>query len=296
MPKLVTIKNDGSRYLATVDGGAAFEVGRRVTYPGRDGQTVGLAGSRSATDKYNPDTYAAEHGVWAYFLAPTALCESNGVFATLNSYDRAFFTWGFLQFGAHVPDGDFVQFFRELLKDSEAADYFPDLDVENGRICRVEPSGTKPLESATSTRPLMLYLNPTVTAVEDVEVVNAAKLVHWCSHSESARHVQVSTGISLFRANMKAYARRYGLDGVPDYVCLGVADIRHQGRGSSEDILRALATGGDRQKAFANLVKVGSQLYAERCKTLDKAVKALMQTGKLGTHNYSVEKADFVAV
>jgi hypothetical protein len=294
MPKLVTITQVGNKYLAVVDGGHSFEVGRRVTYAARGGQTIGLAGSLGATDKYNPDDFFAQFGVWAYFIAPTALCESNGHFATLNSYDIASFTWSFLQFGAHVPNGDFVIYFRKLLTDPGAVDYFPDLVLSGNRICRVEPSGSVPLETDLSTQALMNYLNPTIQAVEDVEVVNAAKLVDWTMNSPSARLLQVDAGVALFRANMKAYAQRYGLDGTADFVCLVVADIRHQGRGSSSDILQALATGGNQQKAYDNLIQIGNHLYAPRCKTLDTAVKAFIQAGKLGTSKYSVSKSDFV--
>ena len=295
MPKLVTITQAGNRYLATVDGGPSFEVGQRVTYAGRDGQTVGLSGCLGALDKYNPADFAAQFGVWAYFIAPTAMCESNGHFATLNSYDIASFTWSFLQFGAHVPNGDFITFFRKLLTDPGAVDYFPDLVLSGNRICRVEPCGMVPLESDVSTQPLMSYLNPTIQAVEEIEVVNAAKLAHWTINSPSARLLQVDAGVALFRANMKAYAQRYGLDGTADFVCLVIADIRHQGRGSSADILQALATGGDQQKAYNNLIQIGNHLYAGRCGTLDAAVKAFIQDGKLGTCKYSIGKADFVA-
>lgn len=294
MPKLVTITQNGSRYLATVDGGPSFEVGRRVTYAARGGQTIGLSGSLGATAQYDPAEFFQQFGVWAYFIAPTATCESNSHFATLNTYDIASFTWSFLQFGAHVPNGDFVMFFRKLLTDPGAADYFPDLVLAGNRICRVEPSGAVPLESDASTQPLMNYLNPTIQAIEEIEVINAAKLVHWATNSASARLLQVDAGVALFRANMKAYAQRYGLDGVADFVCLVVADIRHQGRGTSADILHALATGGDQQKAYSNLIQIGNHLYAGRCQTLDKSVKAFIQSGKLGTYKYSVSKADFI--
>ena len=294
MPKLVTITQNGSHYSATVDGGPSFEVGRRVTYAARSGQTVGLSGSAGATASYDPAAFFAQFGIWAYFISPTATCESNSQFATLNTYDIAFFTWSFLQFGAHVPNGDFVVFFRKLLADPGAVDYFPDLAVSGGRICRVEPSGPVPLESDASTQPLMNYLNPTIQAVEEIEVINAAKLVHWTANSAAARLLQVDAGVALFRANMKAYAQRYGLDGRPDFVCLVVTDIRHQGRGTSADILQALATGGDQQKAYNNLIQIGSHLYAGRCQTLDKAVKAFLQQGKLGVCKYSLAQADFV--
>ncbi len=295
MAKLVAITQDGNRYLATIDGGPSFEVGRRVTYAAPGGPTVGLSGSLGATAKYEPADYFEQYGLWAYFIAPTAMCESNGMFATLNSYDTASFTWSFLQFGAHVPNGDFVQFFRKLLDDPEAADYFPDLTVSGGRICCVGTGGTMVLESDTSTQLLMKYLNPSIQAVEDAEVINAAKFVHWTTNSPAARLLQVDAGVSLFRANMKAYAQRYSLDGVPDFVCLVIADIRHQGRGTSVDILQAMNTGGDHQKAYANLIAIGDHLYSGRCQTLDTTIQKLKQAGDLGSSKYSVAQSDFIA-
>jgi len=66
------------------------------------------------------------------FIEPTARCEGQS-FITLNTYDRARFTFGFAQFAAHEPDGDFVTWFRDMLGQSEASDYFPDLAVKDGR-------------------------------------------------------------------------------------------------------------------------------------------------------------------
>ena len=43
-------------------------------------------------------------GDWAFYLQPTISAESNGFFTCLNTYDRARFTFGHVQLGAHTPD------------------------------------------------------------------------------------------------------------------------------------------------------------------------------------------------
>ena len=98
----------------------------------------------------DPAYSAVDHaalGTWAHLSEVTVAGEGLVRSTTLNTWDRAAFTFGFLQFAAHVPDGDFVQWFRAMLKHPEAADYFPALRLAGGRIA--DPSG--PLESATST-------------------------------------------------------------------------------------------------------------------------------------------------
>ena len=56
-----------------------------------------------------------------------------------------------------------MTYFRAILGLPEAAAYFPNLALVSGRIHRTgDPGGPVPLESATSTAPLMKYLNPTL--------------------------------------------------------------------------------------------------------------------------------------
>lgn len=107
----------------------------------------------------------------ADFIAPTSQCEGDN-YLTLNTYDRAKFTFGFGQFTANVPGGDFVLFFRDML----ALDYFPNLRVKSGSIVKTSAMGDVPLETSGLTRPLMDYLNPTAAHIEDDEVAAAAKL------------------------------------------------------------------------------------------------------------------------
>lgn len=283
--KIVTFTESGGVYKASLDNGPKFEVGRRVKF-GKAEPTVGLSNIRTPGAKYNPADHVATHGFWAHFILPTCTAESNGAFNCLNTYDRAFFTFTFLQYAAHVPDGDFVKFFRRLLAEPEAADYFPDLLIHEGRIARDTPLGPAKLETAESTRGLMTYLNPSLQDVESVEVINAAKFIHWSENSTAHRAIQVETGIAHFKTAMKSYDRRYGLAGRLDKVCLAVADIRHQGRGSSQDILAALNTSGNDEKAYRNLLQIGATVYKTRIDTIDREVKKLVTAGILGAKRY----------
>ena len=52
---------------------------------------------------YNAADYVGEYGFWAYFIAPTAKGESNNSFVCLNTYDRAKFTFSFMQYAAIAP-------------------------------------------------------------------------------------------------------------------------------------------------------------------------------------------------
>jgi hypothetical protein len=104
---------------------------------------------------------------------PTAMAEG-GLYHTLNTYDRAHFTFSFLQYAAHVPNGDFVVYLRTLLKLPLASEYFPDLTLDAGRVCRITDSGVVALESDGSTTPLIDYLNPSLKEIEDTEVIQAA--------------------------------------------------------------------------------------------------------------------------
>lgn len=150
--KLVSFSlEQGNRYFAEIDG-ARFLVGKRVSFEGGKG-LMNVTGT--STQRYERADYRPRFGFWADFIHPTAMAEG-ALFHTLNTYDRAQFTFSFLQYAAHVPDGDFVVFMRALLALPTAADYFPDLRLTAGRICRLDDDGdSTALESASSTAGLL---------------------------------------------------------------------------------------------------------------------------------------------
>lgn len=276
----------GNKYFGKIDG-TRFFIGNRVPFDGGKG-LMNIKGT--AAQRYNREEFRETHGFWADFIHPTAMAEG-ALYHTLNTYDRARFTFTFLQYAAHVPNGDFVVYLRALLKLPLAAEYFPDLKLVNNRITRVTDNGTIQLESDTSTAALMDYLNPSRSQVEDTEVVQAAKFVHWAQNDPLHREAQIDTGIAHFKEKMVGYANRYDLDGALDSICLVIADIRHQGRATSPVIIAALNS----SKPLDSLLAIGEQRFPERISTLKREIKKLTDEGTLGTHVYNLEQRDFVA-
>ena len=229
---------------------------------------------------YRPQDFADKFGFWTQFIYPTARAESRGAFMCLNTYDRAKFTFSFMQYAAHVPNGDFVIFLKKLLSLEKGKEYFPRLDLQNGRIHYRHANGTlTQLETHNSTVGLMNYLNPTLNEVEDQELICSARLVHWASNDPTHRAIQVETAIEHFRKNMIAYDRRFNLDGVPANVCQLICDIRHQGRGTNDRIALALNTGDDFETAFSNLCMIGEVNYKARIDTVRRTIEELSQGG-----------------
>jgi len=180
---------------------------------------------------------------------------------------------------------------RSLLSLPLASEYFPDLTLQNNRICRITDSGVVPLESDTSTALLLDYLNPSYKEIEDTEVIQAAKFVHWAQNDPQHRQVQIEVGINHFKEKMIGYAELYRLEGLDDTVCLVVADIRHQGRAKSPVIAAALQS----SNPLESLLKIGEPKYHERVVTLRREIKDLTNDGTFGKHKYSVSKSDFVS-
>jgi hypothetical protein len=283
---LFTTEHQGDSYGARADSGAPFPVGRSVHYK----QNIGLYNDFAHPAPgllYAAQDFAAAHGFWAAFIEPTAYCEGRS-FLTLNTYDRAAFTFGFSQFAAHVPDGDFVSYLRALLKLPEAARYFADLELQGGRIVHVDAQGSvTPLESSASTAPLMAYLNPSLAHVDDAEVLAAARLIHWTTHYASAREAQVIETVRMFGIYMAGADRRKLIDGRAARLCCVIADILHQGRGGWNQIATALANG----QPYAALLAIGGPEWAGRRATLDQHISA---DPHFATMHWSSQHQDFV--
>ncbi|MBB3392916.1 hypothetical protein FHT82_005705 [Rhizobium sp. BK275] len=285
------IERNDRTYKAKADGAAAFFIGLSTHFRDRSSGEDFHGLFNVPTNGLPKLLYSAADqrpafGFWADFIEPTSKCEG-GNYLTLNTYDRAKFTFGFGQFAAHVPDGDFVVYFRDMLGRPEARDYFPDLMVKGGRIVRLSTTGEVQLENANSTKPLMNYLNPTTTHIEDDEVIAAAKFIHWTANHPAAQALQAFHMIGTFKDKMAAADRNLGLDGRAADRCAIVCDILHQGRAKYPAIRQALGTG-----TRDALLALGSIAYPDRIKTLkaalDKAGAVL--TGK----HWSASKQDFV--
>ena len=276
---------EGNKYYGKIDG-QRFFIGSRVSYDGGKG-LMNVSGT--SAHKYDRKTFRSSFGFWADFIHPTAMAEG-GLYHTLNTYDRAHFTFSFLQYAAHVPNGDFVVYLRTLLNLPLASEYFPDLTMHNARVSRITDSGVEALESDDSTSPLLDYLNPSLKEIEDTEVIQAAKFVHWAQNDAAHRQAQIDVGIAHFKDKMANYAGQYGLDGADAAVCLVVADIRHQGRAKSPIIVSALQS----SNPLNALLNIGEPKYHERLLVLRREIKALTADGTLGSLKYSLAKKDFV--
>lgn len=286
------IVREGSNFFARANGGGRFEVGRQVLFRNkRTGEeTRGLANNGSKAAKqvaYSAAGYTTTFGFWAEFIEPTALGEGQS-FITLNTYDRARFTFGFAQLAAHVADGDFVLWLRDMLGRAEALDYFPNLALYKDRIVKVEEGKRVPLETEDTTRGLMRFLNPSLANVDDDEVIAAAKLIHWTTNHPGTQTLQVQHMVATARRLMEEADRRLGLDGVEATLCCAILDIRHQGRGTFAEMQRAL---GERNPLDA-LTEIGAFSYPERVKTLRSALKS--RKAKFSAKTWSREDQNFV--
>jgi hypothetical protein len=286
---LFKILRNGNDFSCSADGGPAFFVGRRVPYEGNIGLYNIFAGSKLEKLNYRSEDFAPKHGFWSLFIEPTAICEGRN-FLTLNTYDSAAFTFGFGQFAAHVPNGDFVQYFRSMLALPNASEYFPHLAVIDGHICRSDgATPPAPLETDKSTQALMKYLNPDLSDVQDDEVMAAAKLIHWTSASVDARDCQVEQMIGTFKEVMLRADKRVGIDGRPASQCCVIADILHQGRGGKMTwplIDAALKSA----KPFEALVAIGAPKWDDRKKKLKDAINARPIAAK----SWSRASGDFI--
>lgn len=289
-----TFSQTGSSHFAQVIGSGEprFLVGKETVYQHTNHGLFNLSIPNNLA--YNPASYFDDYSFWAYFIAPTAKAESNNSFVCLNTYDRARFTFGFMQYAAHVPNGDFVRFFKKLLALGNAAEYFPKLVLENNRIYYRNTNGSlTQLESNSSTQGLMDYLNPSLNQIENQELICAARMVHWATNKADHRQIQVEIAIEHFKENMRQYAQSYNLDSFPDKVCQVICDIRHQGRASSSQIINAINTGGNFETAYNRLLQLGQGLYASRINTIRRAIRDLIDAGIFGK-TYDAATNDFI--
>lgn len=284
--KLVSFTlEQGNKYFGQIDG-TRFFIGSRVSFEGNKG-LMNVTGSQG--QRYDRSQFRQKYGFWADFIHPTAMAEG-ALYHTLNTYDPARFTFSFLQYAAHVPNGDFVLYLRALLRLPLAVEYFPDLQLKSNRVARVTDGGIVELESDASTEALMDYFNPSSSEVEDTEVIQAAKMVHWVQNDPMHRDTQIRIGVEDFKAKMSQYAKQYGLDGQSDTVCLVIADIRHQGRAKSPAIVSALQSANP----LDTLLDIGEPKYHDRLVVIRNEIDKLMQDGTFGHRKYNLEKADFV--
>ncbi|MBI1206265.1 MAG: peptidoglycan-binding protein [Azospirillum sp.] len=295
---VVDIVQKGKTFHAKTASGFTFVIGSSVPYTD-DMHRIGLfQGGSDITDSLKFGTYKAADflaafGKWAHFIEPTLAAEGNARFATLNSYDRAAFTFGAPQLAAHTPGENFVVYLRALLGLPDADKHFPELSLRknaagHSSIHLAKSGGFEDLETVVEvTRPngkkdkqpalLMKYLNPSPTAIDAAELSAAARLMNWLRLDAKAKELQIAVFVATAQKKIAlAKTKVAGFDGKGDWrIALWIMDILHQGRGTYREMSAAMAT-ADPASAMQ---KIGEHSYKSRVKTVAAAVSALMKTG-----------------
>lgn len=280
----------GSRYWFAQIDGAEFLVGQAVRYEHRRG--LMLSAPAAGYVRYDPAAWRGPYGVWADMIAATAEVEGRGDLCTVNSYDRAGFTFGLMQWAAHTPNDNLVLLLRRLLSLPNARAYFPDLVCDaTGRIAKRTAEGSESLESDASTSKLMRYLNPSETEVDEDEARVSAKLIHWIRTDAQARETLVGFAIEHYRNMVKAIARRVPLDGKTDIEVLVCADIRHQGRGGRVAFSR-MREALSKTRSVEALLDIGADAYPTRVAGLETMILEGIAAGRFGRHRYDAATAE----
>lgn len=270
-----------------------FYVGKEV-----NNQNKGYFGLYLPVSKYYGEKYAAEDYVeqidhWAHIIDATAFCESKSYMNLINTYDRAKFTFGFYQLAAHTPKDNLILLFRQLMNLSQAKNYFPELTIHDGALHRLSSDGglvnlEEPLDKQLQL--FMNFLNPRRKLIDEQEVLNAARLMHWTASDPEFREAQVKVSADILQKKMsKRYHRWYGLDGASDTICTIIADIHHHGRASRKTVEAALKE-ANKEKA---LLEVNNEKYKDRNSRLKKKIKQMKDLNLLGKKTYDSAMNEF---
>lgn len=297
---IVNIAIVGGSYRATTKSGAKFLVGSVVNFTD-DMHRRGLMQRKAEIEDsqqfgvYKAADFTAAFEKWAHFIEPTLAAEGNARFATLNTYDRAAFTFGAPQLAAHTPGANFILYLRALLALPDAAQHFPELSLRGTGAKKtvhlaIAGGGFRNLEEVVEvTRPngrrekqlklLMDYLNPSATAVDDAEVSAGARLMNWLKQDRRAKEAQIAIFIDQAKTNLaRAKTKLSGFDGTGDWrIALWIMDILHQGRGTFPEMAVALAG----SSPVDSLMSIGLPKYKARIETVAAAVARLKSSGVL---------------
>jgi len=249
--------------------------------------------------KFNHADHIATLDQWVYLLYATGYCESKNFFNVFNTYDRAKFTYGFYQLAAHTPKDNLILLFRRLIGLDLAKQYFPELTLIDGKLHRVnEDGGSTNLETVMQTGPnggdqlqlFMNYLNPNRKPIEEQEVLQVARLMHWTVNDPAIRQLQVMVAGEILQDKMsRRYSQWYPLHGKSDTICALIADIHHQGRAKREKVKDALSS-SDPENALFSV----NPNYASREADLRHVVNELKAAGKLGQKRYDAANNEFI--
>lgn len=294
------LSKTGTRWFARKVGDAAsaqFLVGKETKNRAAGYYGLFVPVSEYYGPEYKGRDYEARFGHYAYLLELSGHCESKNRFNLINTYDRAKFTFGFYQLAAHTPDDNLILLVRDSIEAGVTDPYFPELKMINGRVHRVARDGGQTnLEQVFATGPngdaqlqlFMNYLNPNRWALDEQEVLHAARFMHMANTAARSREIQAERAAEILERKMARYGARYELDGKSDVLCALVADIHHQGRASRARVKAALASGAPER----NLIDINSN-YASRAADLRHIIQRLRDEGHLGTKRYKAASNDF---
>jgi hypothetical protein len=291
-PLTFAFRQDGKRHFATPVGGSEFYLGRETKFGGR----VGLG--RAVAEYWGARFRAADHpaiGHWAELLELTGHCESGNTFNCINTYDRAGFTFGFCQLGAHTPDDNLILLLRRAAALPEAPTYLPGMFLQSGKLRWRDPDGSILDLEATGQSggelqnlALMRHLNPDGEAVGEAERRYVARLSCWSERSAEFRRAQVEVAQAILAKKMRVYESRYGLDGRSDAICAIVADIHHQGRAKVSAVRRALAVDDPKEALI-----VIDPSETGRIANLRAKLAEMEAAGRLGLKRYRAASNEF---
>jgi peptidoglycan hydrolase-like protein with peptidoglycan-binding domain len=286
-------------YRATTAGGFSFPIGQLTRYTD-DMHRVGLFQSArviaglAAFGSYKGADFAPRFGGFAHLIEPTLTAEGGGRFATLNTYDRAAFTFGAPQLAAHTPGENLILYVRALLALPNATKHLPDMAlrdngsgkqtvhaISGGRAVDLEKPEqvTRPNGIVeTQLRGFMTTLNPSATAIDAAECLAAARLMNWVRIDPLAREAQIAVFIDAAKAKLARAETRIPALAQTDWaVSLWVMDILHQGRGRFAMIAAAVASSNPERA----LAMIGADRYPARIRAVKAGVAQLRTSGLL---------------
>jgi hypothetical protein len=127
--------------------------------------------------------------------------------------------------------------------------------------------------------------------VDDQELLQAARLIHWSNNHAAMRDAQVEIAADIITGKVdRTYQKWYGLDGAPDVIVALICDIHHQGR-AKKDAVKAALGKPQPEKALLNL---GEDAYPERIANLRQNMEAMKASGQLGRKKYQAATNAFV--
>jgi peptidoglycan hydrolase-like protein with peptidoglycan-binding domain len=282
-PILLRLKQEGKCWLGEIEA-ERFTIGTATRFTSGGRTRIGLYQSPAdianlTGGRYDPADYRGKFGGLADLICPTAAAESGLMFNRVNTYDRAAFTFGFMQLAAHTPRDNLVLLLKVLLTQKGAENYLPELRLQGGLIR--DATGRNLEEPDLSTKELtrlMRFFKPDYNRVTESEASAAGRLMHWTASSAEARDAQVETAVNIFRQRWMYFSRKYDVDlrtlpaKVRAPVFVWAMDIRHQGRGTYASMAAAIKS----SNPAASLSAIGAdQAGPHRISTVQSRIAAL---------------------